>query len=180
MSLNITRYFCLFLHSHCQNHTCIYKGTKTVLYNWSYADKKIKEKTFSLKYIDTFPLEQQCISLANLTSNMSVLSFPTLAKASLPLCILLATFYWLQLWLRSEKQIGLGQILFGQIEKDLRCFLGYCQLHCLNLCFSTFIILIDYGGHITSQLTSVPTFLPKHGIQSEERSEACQHTLAQA
>jgi len=40
--------------------------------------------------------------LANLTSSMSVLSHAALAKVSLPLCLLLATFYWLQFWI-SEK-----------------------------------------------------------------------------
>lgn len=44
--------------------------------------------------------------LANLTSNTSVSSHVALSKERLPLCILLATFYWLQFWI-TEKQIRL-------------------------------------------------------------------------
>lgn len=58
------------------------------------------------------------------------------------------------------------------------CLLGCCQPNDINLHVSAFIIPLDYGGNVTSPLTSVPTsYVSQHGIQSEEsRSEALQHT----
>jgi len=75
---------------------------------------------------------------------------------------------------KKQDRTGINTVWTNQKELMLFAWILSTTRHQ----FTLIIIPLEYGGNVTSPLTSVPTsYVSEHRIQSEEiRSEALQHT----